>query len=56
MKRTYYAVFTTTESGADYMVKGNLGHGNKGYIKAVQWEQKNRDRYPRPLWVERIKI
>jgi hypothetical protein len=47
-----YAVFTTTENGSDYMVKGNFGDNKK---TAQKWANENAINYPRSVWVDKIK-
>ena len=51
-RRTVYIVKTTTQSGADYAVQT----GFSDRTDAVKWEHKNRDNYPRELWIEKIKF
>ena len=48
-KKTVYAVFHTTETGADYAVKT----GCKDHAAASDWEHKHRDEYPRPLIIRK---
>ena len=56
-----YAVFTLTDSGKDYMVKGNFG---KDKVKAEAWKSDNENRfdpsipamvYPNGLFVKEVK-
>ena len=49
-KKMVFAVFYTTENGADYLVKA----GFKERSEAVQWEGKNRINYERPLLIRKI--
>lgn len=49
MKKTVFRVMTTTENGADYMVKSC-----KSRPEAEKWEHDNRDNSPRPMWVDKF--
>jgi hypothetical protein len=53
-KKTAYAVFTLTESGLDYMVKGNFGNNE---LAANIWASNfyNIAKYPNGLFVKKIK-
>jgi len=60
-KKTVYAVFTLTDSGKDYMVKGNFGNDK---AKAEAWKVDNENRfdpsipemgYPNGLFVKEVK-
>jgi hypothetical protein len=55
-----YAVFTLTDSGKDYMVKGNFGNDKKA---ATEWKEKYEHtyntvkdgmEYPNGLFVKRV--
>lgn len=47
-----YAVFTLTDSGVDYMVKGNFGNDKKA---AEKWAENNiSSKYPNGLFVKKI--
>ena len=67
--KTAYAVFTLTDSGLDYMVKGNFGDNKKD---ASKWAKEHKDdpgfdpqivtghltslrRYPNGLFVKEVK-
>lgn len=59
-KQVAYAVFTTTESGADYMVQGNFGSDKEA---AEKWAENNvnnsfscygEPKYPNGLFVKQI--
>jgi len=50
-KKKVWAVFHTTEEGADYLVKSRC----KTYEDAVEWEHNSRDLYPRPLIIREIR-
>ena len=52
----YWTVYTTTETGADYKVKGFGRNGEESRQAAVKWESENRDNYPRPLWVQKVEL
>lgn len=53
-KKIAYAVFTTTNSGLEYMVKGNFGDNKEA---AEKWMENNvnEGNYPNGLFVKRIK-
>lgn len=52
-KKIAYAVFTLTDSGLDYMVKGNFGSDK---AKAEDWKRKNDGwQYPYGLFVKMVK-
>ncbi len=53
-RKTAYAAFTLTESGKDYMVKGNFGADKAA---ATGWMEKSVDeeKYPRGLFVKKVK-
>ena len=48
-----YAVFTLTDSGKDYMVKGNFGNDE---VAANRWagSLENLAKYPNGLFVKRV--
>lgn len=59
-KKIAYAVFTKTESGKDYMVKGNFGNDKKA---ANDWMNTHKStfnvvtdslEYPRGLFIKKI--
>ena len=49
--KVVFVVFHTTEDGADYAVKTGL----KEYQDGCDWEFQNRDNFPRPLIIRKIK-
>lgn len=52
-KKIAYAVFTLTDSGLEYMVKGGFGSDK---AKAEKWKEDNdgSDKYPNGVHVKRV--
>jgi len=50
--KTAFAVFTLTDSGKDYMVKGNFGNNKEA---AQKWAENNVSNHSNGLFVKEIK-